>query len=108
MGIPVNLEESTLVRATIERVRKESAKKASIDNIIKIMRSRFQDDLPPDLRERLEKYSQDELHRIAARSATTASAEQVLTKPPASNFKHSPPLRRGPGRAIAWLLGWLI
>jgi hypothetical protein len=35
MGIPVNLEESTLVRATIDRVREETKRKDSIDYIIR-------------------------------------------------------------------------
>jgi hypothetical protein len=82
MGIPVNLEESTLVRATIDRVRQESAKKASIDNIVRFMRSRFQNHLPPDLRERLEKHTQEELDEIVERSATAASAEAALELPP--------------------------
>jgi hypothetical protein len=64
VGIPVNLEESTLVRATIDRVRQESVKKTSIDNIVRVLRSRFQDKLPTDLRERLDRYSQDELTRL--------------------------------------------
>ena len=41
MGIPVNLEESTLVRATTDRVRHEILKKGSIDNIVRFMRLRF-------------------------------------------------------------------
>jgi Holliday junction resolvasome RuvABC ATP-dependent DNA helicase subunit len=86
MGIPVNLEESTLVRATIDRVRQESVKNTSIDNIVRVLRSRFQDKLPTDLRERLDRYSQDELDEIVERSATAASAEEALTKPPASSF----------------------
>jgi hypothetical protein len=82
MGIPVNLEESTLVRATIDRVRK----KTSIENIVTVMRSRFQDKLPADLRERLESHTQDELNEIVERSATASSAEEALTKSPATDF----------------------
>jgi hypothetical protein len=82
MGIPVNLEESTLVRATIDRVRK----KTSIEYIVTVMRSRFQDKLPADLRERLESHTQDELNEIVERSATASSAEEALTKPPATDF----------------------
>jgi hypothetical protein len=86
MGIPVNLEESTLVRATIDRVRQESAKKTSIENIVTVMRSRFQDKLPADLRERLESHTQDELNEIVERSLTAGSAEEALTKPTATDF----------------------
>jgi hypothetical protein len=86
MGIPVNLEESTLVRATIDRVRQESVKKTSIDNIVRFMRSRFQDKLPTDLRERLDRYSQDELDEIVERSATSASAEEALPGPAGTNL----------------------
>ena len=82
MGNSVNLEKGTLVRATIDRVRRETAKKASIDNIVRIMRARFQDELPADLRERLETHTQEELDEIIERSATAASAEEALTKPP--------------------------
>ena len=81
MGNSVNLEKSTLVRATIDRVRQETAKKASIDSILRIMRARFQDEFPADLRQRLDRYSQDELGEIVERSATAASAEEALTKP---------------------------
>jgi hypothetical protein len=78
MGIPVNLEESTLVRATIDRVRQETVKKASIDNIVKFMRSRFRNDVPTDLKERLERHTQEELDEIVERSATAASVEAAL------------------------------
>lgn len=81
MGNSVNLEESTLVRATIDRVRRETAKKASIDNIVRILRARFQDELPTHLRERLEMHSQEELDEIIERSATSASVEEALAKP---------------------------
>jgi hypothetical protein len=86
MGNSINLEESTLVRATIDRVRQETAKKTSVDSILRIMRARFQGELPADLRERLEKHTQDELNGILERSATAAFAEEVLTKPWGPNF----------------------
>jgi hypothetical protein len=86
MGIPVNLEESTLVRATIDRVRQESVKNTSIDNIVRVLRSRFQDKLPTDLRERLDRYSQDELDEIVERSGTSASAEEALPGPAGTNL----------------------
>jgi hypothetical protein len=78
MGTPVNLEESTLLRATIDRVRLESVKKT----IVRFMRARFRDKLPVDLQERLERLTQEELDEIVERSATVASAEDALTKRP--------------------------
>ena len=86
MGNSINLEESTLVRATIDRVRQETAKKASVDSILRIMRARFQGELPADLRECLERHTQDELNVILERSATAASAEEILTKPRGASF----------------------
>jgi hypothetical protein len=50
------------------------------------MRARFRDNLPVDLRERLERHTQDELDEIVERSATASSAEEALTKPRGSNF----------------------
>jgi hypothetical protein len=50
------------------------------------MRARFQDELPADLRERLDNYSQNELDEIVERSATAASAEEALRKRPGTNF----------------------
>ncbi|MBR0684414.1 hypothetical protein JQ594_00665 [Bradyrhizobium manausense] len=86
MGNSVNLEQSTLVREAIDRVRRETAKKATIDNIVRIMRARFQDELPADLRKRLERHAQVELDEVVERSATAASAEEALAKWTRVNF----------------------
>jgi len=68
------------------RVEGRLAGQVTIDNIVRVLRSRFQDKLPTDLRERLDRYSQDELDEIVERSATSASAEEALPEPAGTNL----------------------
>jgi len=56
-----------------ERVRQEMA-----DTVVTAMQRRFKNDVPDDLRERLEKYSQEELYEVVVRIVTAASAEEAL------------------------------
>jgi hypothetical protein len=77
MGIPVNIEDSTLVRPVIERVREETLHASSIDSITRVLRSRF-DRLPDDLAAKLENLSQDELNQILDRAGTAESIETAL------------------------------
>jgi hypothetical protein len=77
MGIPVNIEDSTLVRPVIERVREETLHASSIDSITRVLRSRF-DRLPADLGARLEKLSQDELNRVLDQAGTAESIDAAL------------------------------
>jgi hypothetical protein len=75
MGIPVNLEDSTLIRPTIDRVRRET----SIDLILRSLRSRFSGQLPADLPEQLGKLTIEELQDAFDRSTTATSVDDVLT-----------------------------
>jgi hypothetical protein len=77
MGIPVNIEDSTLVRPVIERVREETLHASSIDSITRVLRSRF-DRLPADLGSRLEKLTQEELNQILDRAGTAESIDATL------------------------------
>jgi hypothetical protein len=77
MGIPVNIEDSTLVRPVIERVREETLHASSIDSITRVLRSRF-DRLPADLGAKLEKLSQDELNRVLDQAGTAGSIDAAL------------------------------
>jgi hypothetical protein len=78
MGIPVNIEDSTLVRPVIERVREETLRASSIDSITRVLRSRF-DRLPSDLSARLEKLSQEELNQVLDRAGTAESIDAALS-----------------------------
>ena len=49
MGLPVNLEESTLLRGTFDRVRAET----SIDDTLEVLEARLPGALPADLKQRL-------------------------------------------------------
>jgi hypothetical protein len=83
MGIPVNIEDSTLVRPIIERVREETLHASSIDSITRVLRSRF-DRLPADLGARLEKFTQEELNQILDHAGTAESIDAALAvEPPA-------------------------
>jgi hypothetical protein len=77
MGLPVNLEESTLLRGTFDRVRTET----SIDDILEVLEARFPGALPADLKQRLADLGRDELKDALRRSATAASVEEALAKP---------------------------
>ena len=77
MGIPVNIEDSTLVRPVIERVREETLHASSIDSITRVLRSRF-DRLPANLGAKLEKLSQDELNRVLDQAGTAESIDAAL------------------------------
>lgn len=61
-----------------------------IDNIVAIMGVRFPGKLPTNLRERLEKYSPDELDNITVRAAAVASAEDALAIPPSESPSLAP------------------
>jgi len=76
MGLPVNLEESTLLRGTFERVRAET----SIDDILEVLEARLPGALPADLKHRLADLGRDELKDVLRRSATAASVEEALAK----------------------------
>jgi hypothetical protein len=75
MGIPVNLEDSTLIRPTIDRVRRET----SIDLILRALRSKFAGQVPAELPEQLEKLTLEELQEAFDRSTTATSVDDVLT-----------------------------
>jgi hypothetical protein len=77
MGLPVNLEESTLLRGTFDRVRAET----SIDDILEVLEARLPGALPADLKQRLADLGRDELKDVLRRSATAASVEEALAKP---------------------------
>ena len=77
MGLPVNLEESTLLRGTFDRVRAET----SIDDTLEVLEARLPGALPADLKQRLADLGRDELKDVLRRSATAASVEEALTKP---------------------------
>jgi hypothetical protein len=74
MGIQVNFEDSTLVRPTIDRVRRET----SIDLILRSLRSKF-GQVPAELPEQLQKLSIEELHEAFDRSTTATSVDEMLT-----------------------------
>jgi hypothetical protein len=74
MGIPVNLEDSTLIRPTIDRVRRET----SIDLILRSLRSKFVGQVPAELPEQLEKLTIEELQEAFDRSTTATSINDVL------------------------------
>jgi len=77
MGLSVNLEESTLLRETFERVRAET----SINGILAVLEARFPGALPVDLKQRLADLGRDELKDVLRRSATAASVEEAVAKP---------------------------
>jgi hypothetical protein len=74
MGISVDLEDSTLVRPTIDRARRET----TIDLIIRSLRTKFADQVPADLSGHLEKLSIEELQEAFDRSMTATSVDDVL------------------------------
>jgi hypothetical protein len=74
MGISVDLEDSTLVRPTIDRARRET----TIDLIIRSLRTKFADQVPADLSGHLEKLSIEELQEAFDRSTTATSINDVL------------------------------
>jgi hypothetical protein len=74
MGISVDLEDSTLVRPTIDRARRET----TIDLIIRSLRTKFAGQVPADLAVHLEKLSMEELQEAFDRSTTATSVDDVL------------------------------
>jgi hypothetical protein len=77
MGLPVNFEESTLLRGTFDRVRTEAA----VDDILEVLKARFPGAPLADLKQGLTDLGRDELKDILRRSATAASVEDALAKP---------------------------
>jgi hypothetical protein len=74
MGISVDFEESTLVRPTIDRARRET----TVDLIIRSLRTKFADQVPVDLPQQLEKLSTEELQQAFDRSTTATSVDDFL------------------------------
>lgn len=75
MGISVDLEDSTLVRPTIDRARRET----TVELILRSLRTRFAGQVPSDLPQQLEKLSMEDLQDAFDRSTTATSVEDVLT-----------------------------
>lgn len=80
MGIPVNLEESTLLRGAFDRVRNEARAETSIDDIIEVLQARFPGELPADLKDRLANLDQDDLKAVLRQSAIASSVEEALAE----------------------------
>ncbi len=74
MPITIELEKNPFLREIVEHVRKV----CSIENIAIVLRARFGVSLPEDLSERLQELPQQELDEMMGRSATAATADEVL------------------------------
>lgn len=107
--IPPDIENSVLLREMLERVRQETEERVRQETeerlrreaeerlrreadgslwqqtaaaVVRAMHGRFKKDVPVDLRERLEKYTQEELFDVIARLGTAISAEEALGTEP--------------------------
>jgi hypothetical protein len=81
MGIPVNLEESTLLRGAFDRVRHEVRTETSVDDIIEVLQARFPGELPDDVKDRLADLDQNDLKAVLRQSAVASSVEEALANP---------------------------
>lgn len=76
MGIPVDLEKSTLLRETFDRIRKEAA----VETLMVILQAKFSKPLPVDIKDRLSALTPEDLKETIRRAATAASIKEVLAR----------------------------
>ncbi|MBI5131526.1 MAG: hypothetical protein HZA66_18975 [Rhodopseudomonas palustris] len=74
MGISVDLEDSTLVRPTIDRARRKTA----VELIIRSLRARFAGQVPDDLPQQLEQLSMEALQEAFDRSTMATSVDDIV------------------------------
>lgn len=74
MGIPVNLEDSTLLKETFDRVRNNE----KVNDVLEVLKARFPDALPADIEDRLTGLSPEELTEMLRKSATVKNIEEAL------------------------------
>jgi hypothetical protein len=79
MNLPVNFEDSPLMKESYDRVRAETDAYRLIAVITETLQRKFPNDVPPDLNGRLTALSVDELDAMFKRSIDAKSADDILT-----------------------------
>jgi hypothetical protein len=79
MNLPVNFEDSPLMKESYDRVRAETDANRLIAVITETLQRKFPNGVPPDLNGRLTALSVDELDAMFKRSIDAKSADDILT-----------------------------
>jgi hypothetical protein len=89
MNLPVNFEDSPLMKESYDRVRAETDANRLIAVITETLQRKLPNDVPPDLNGRLTALSVDELDAMFKRSIDAKSADDILTVPsPSTSLGH--------------------
>jgi hypothetical protein len=81
MNLPVNFEDSPLMKESYDRVRAAADANRLIVVITETLQKKFPNDVPVDLNSRLTSLSVDELDAMFKRSIDANSADDILTVP---------------------------
>jgi hypothetical protein len=79
MNLPVNFEDSPLMKESYDRVWAAADANRLVVVITEILQRKFPNDIPVDLRGRLTALSVDELDPMFKRSFDAKSAEDIFT-----------------------------
>jgi hypothetical protein len=89
MNLPVNFEDSPLMKESYDRVRAEADANRLIAVITETLKRKFPNDVPADLHGRLTALSVDELDAMFKRSIDANSADDILAVPsPSTSLGH--------------------
>jgi hypothetical protein len=89
MNLPVNFEDSPLMKESYDRVRAEADANRLIVVITETLQRKFPNDIPADLNSRLTALSVDELDAMFKRSIDAKSVDDILTVPsPSTSLGH--------------------
>ncbi|MCS3445920.1 MULTISPECIES: hypothetical protein [Bradyrhizobium] len=81
MNLPVNFEDSPLMKESYDRVRAEADANRLVVVITETLQRKFPNDVPADLNSRLTALSIDELDAMFKRSIDAKSADDILIVP---------------------------
>jgi len=84
MNLPVDFEDSPLMKESYDRVRAEADANRLVAVITETLQRKFSNDIPADLHGRLTALGVDELDAMFKRSIDAKSADDILTVPSAS------------------------
>jgi hypothetical protein len=89
MNLPVNFEDSPLMKESYDRVRAAADADRLVAVITETLQRKFPNDVPSDLKGRLTALSVDELDAMFKRSIEANSADEILAvSSPATSMGH--------------------
>jgi hypothetical protein len=89
MNLPVNFEDSPLMKESYDRVRAAADADRLVAVITETLQRKFPNDVPSDLKGRLTALSGDELDAMFKRSIEANSADEILAvSSPATSIGH--------------------